>query len=167
MQHALVVRGREARAELPRDLDRLVFRQPADAPQQRRQVFAVHVLHRQEVAPVDLADVEDAADVRMRDAQRHAHFVEEPLEPIRIALDVPRQELQRDRLAELQVVGAVDLAHAAAAEQADHAIAAADERAGQEPASGLDRMDTKPNPCGAHDGFGFVQGAGECIAGRA
>ncbi len=37
---------------------------------------------------------------------------------------VARQELQRDRLAELQVVGAIDLAHAAAAEQADHAVAA-------------------------------------------
>ena len=42
------------------------------------------------------------------------------------------QELERDRLAELQVVGAVDLAHAAAAEQADDAIAAAEDRARRE-----------------------------------
>ena len=135
MQHALVVRRRQARAELPRDLDGLVFRQPADAAQQRRQILAVHVLHREEVRRAvrrRSTDVEDAADVRMRDAQRQADFVEEPLEPIRVALDVARQELQRDGLAELQVVGAVDLAHAAAAEQADHAIAAGEDRAGQE-----------------------------------
>ena len=42
------------------------------------------------------------------------------------------QELQRDRLAELEVVGAVDLAHAAAAEQADDPVALREHRAGQE-----------------------------------
>ena len=51
MQHAALVRRREAGAELPRDLDRLVLRQPADAPQQRRQVLAVDVLHREERCP--------------------------------------------------------------------------------------------------------------------
>ena len=36
---------------------------------------------------------------------------------------VAAQKLQRDRQAERQVVGAVDLAHAAAPEQADDAVA--------------------------------------------
>ena len=124
MQDALVVRGRKPGAELARDFDRLVFRQPADAPQQRREVLAVDVLHRQEVAAA--RSRRGRRRGRRSDASRAAtpDLVEEPLEPIRIAFDVARQELQRDRLAELQVVGAVDLAHAAAAEQADHAIAA-------------------------------------------
>jgi hypothetical protein len=43
MQDALVVCGREARAELPSHVKRLVARQPADAFQQRRQVLAVDV----------------------------------------------------------------------------------------------------------------------------
>ena len=48
MDHAALVGGREAGADLPRDLERLVLRQTADTPQQRRQILAVHVLHRQE-----------------------------------------------------------------------------------------------------------------------
>ena len=48
MQDAALVRRGEAGAELPRDLDRLVLRQPADASQQRREIFAVDVLHRHE-----------------------------------------------------------------------------------------------------------------------
>ena len=52
---------------------------------------------------------------------------------------MPRQELQRHGLAELQIVGAVDLAHAAAAEQADDPVALGEDRAGRETA-GLDRV---------------------------
>ena len=43
-----------------------------------------------------------------------------------------RQELQRHRLIEREVVGAVDLAHAAAAEQRDEPVAAGDDGAGRE-----------------------------------
>ena len=122
MEHALVMRGAQARAQLARDFRGLVLRQPADAPQQRRKVFAVDVFHRQEVAAFDVAKVEDAADVGMRHLQREADLIEEPLQAIGILLHVARQEFQRDGLAELQVIGAIHLAHAAAAEQADHAI---------------------------------------------
>ncbi|MHC5024246.1 MAG: hypothetical protein ACYTGG_10110 [Planctomycetota bacterium] len=59
----------------------------------------------------------------MRDAKRQAHFLEEALEARRVAFDVAREELQRDALAQLQIVGAVDLAHTATAEQADDAVA--------------------------------------------
>ena len=114
----------------------LSFGEIADALQQRRQVLAVDVLHRQEVLPVDLADVVDAADVRMRELPRDADFGEEALAADRIARQRARQELQRDRLSELEVVGAVDLAHAAAAEQADDAVAVGEDDAGGEPTDG-------------------------------
>jgi hypothetical protein len=42
-----------------------------------------------------------------------------------------RQELQRDRLAQLEVVGAVDLAHATAADQSDDAVAPLDHGTGR------------------------------------
>ena len=116
VQHALVVRRGEPGAELPRDLDRLVRRKPPDAAQQRRQILAVDVLHREEVPPLDLADVVDAADVRMRDPPRVAHLGEKRSMQAGSDASFSRQELQRDRLAELQVVGAVDLAHAAVAD---------------------------------------------------
>ncbi|HSC27700.1 MAG TPA: hypothetical protein VLD67_10520, partial [Vicinamibacterales bacterium] len=44
------------------------------------------------------------------------------------------QELQRHRLPQLEVVGAVHLAHAASAEQRDNTVALADGRSGQEAA---------------------------------
>src|SRR5262245_57555073 len=106
-------------------IKRLVGRQPADAQQQRSEVLAVHVLHRKKHASSvcsGLDDVEDTADVRTCDLAGVAYFREEALSPHRIVGDRPRQKLQRDWSPELDVVGTVDLAHAAAAEQADDAI---------------------------------------------
>ena len=86
---------------------------------------------------VDLADVVDAADVGVRHLPRRPHFVVELREPHGIARRGLGQELQRDLLAEPQVVGAIDLAHAAAAEQPEDAVAAVEHRAGRE--TGRDR----------------------------
>ena len=135
VQHALVVRRGEARAHLARDLDRLVLGKPPDAAQERGQILAVDVLHGEEVPPLDLADVVDAADVGVRDAARVAHLGVEALDPGRLRGELRRQELQRDGLAELQVVGAVDLAHAAAADEADDAVALGEDRPGSKAAA--------------------------------
>ena len=150
MQDALVVRGGEPRAELARDLDRLVRRKPPDAPQERGQVLAVDVLHREEVPSLDLADVVDAADVGVGDAAREAHLGVEALEPGRLGRELRRQELQGDGLAELEVVGAVDLAHAAAADEADDAVALAEDRAGRE-AAAVERGEEAIRPTGLSD----------------
>ena len=133
MDDAALVRGGEAGADLPGDLEAALLGEAADAPQQRGEVLAVHVLHRQEGVPFDLVDVVDAADVRVRDLPRHPHFGVELRQTGRIAIDLRRQELERDRLTELQVVGAEDLAHPALAQPADDAVAAAEDRAGRKP----------------------------------
>ena len=89
------------------------------------EILAVDVLHREEQQAVGLADVVDAADVAdARPGARVAHFVVELREARRVVSQVVGQELQRDRLTEPEIVGAVDLAHAAAAEQPDDAVAA-------------------------------------------
>src|SRR6185436_8034505 len=49
-----------------------------------------------------------------------------------IAREPRGQELERHRLAELRVVGAIDLAHAAGAEDAGDAVTARDDRARRE-----------------------------------
>ncbi len=59
----------------------------------------------------------------MRDLAGGANFVVELRQTCRIAPEILRQELQRDRLAQAQVVRAIDLAHAAASEQADDPVA--------------------------------------------
>ena len=132
MDDAAFVRRGQAGADLARDFDRSIGGKTAELPQQRRQLLAVHELHRQEGVTVNLVDVVDAADVGVRDLPRHAHFVVELHQAGRIAIELRRQELQRDRLPELQVVGPVDLAHPAASEPADDPIAPAEERAGRE-----------------------------------
>ena len=85
VQHALLVRRGQPGAELPRDLERLVRRQPADPPQQRGEVLAVHELHRQEEVALGLADVVDAAHRRVRDLARDAHLAVEAREPLAVA----------------------------------------------------------------------------------
>ncbi len=116
MQHAAIVRGGQPGRNLAPDVERLVGRQTADSLEQRGQVLAVDVLHRQEVRAVELGDVVDAAHVRVRHLTGQADFRQEPFTTGGVVGQRARQELERDRHAEFEVVGAVDLAHAAAAE---------------------------------------------------
>jgi hypothetical protein len=62
------------------------------------------------------------------------NLVQETLQTTLVLLQTSRQELQRDRLAELQVIGPVDLAHPAATEQTDDSISAGQHRARNESA---------------------------------
>ena len=77
VQHAAFVRGGDAGAQLARELDRLVLRDPADASQQRGEVLAVDVLHREEAAAVGFAEVVEADDVLVRDLAGDAQLVVE------------------------------------------------------------------------------------------
>jgi len=128
----LVGRG-DSGAKLSRDLERLVLGQAADAAQQCRQILTVDVLHRDEVLAVDLADVVDAADVGVSHAQGEPNLVQESPQSSGIAFEFDGQEFERDRLAELEILGAVNLAHPTATEQTDDAVALADQGAGSKP----------------------------------
>ena len=132
VQQALRVRGGEAFGDLAGHVERLVLREAPDAPQQRGEVLPVHELHREEVLPFRFADVPDAAHRWMRDLARRPHLRVEALEPVRVALEPTRQELERDGLLQLQVVGAIDLPHPAAAEQAHDPVALGDDGARNE-----------------------------------
>ncbi len=134
MDHAAFVRRREAGTNLPRDDQRAILGEAADPSKQGREVFAVHVLHREESLAVDLIDVVHAADVGMRDLAGQSYLGVELRQARGIAIDVGGQELQRDGLAELQVVGPVHFAHAARSEPLDDAITPAKQRAGLEAA---------------------------------
>jgi hypothetical protein len=73
VQDARVMRRRQPGAQLPGDPDCFVSGQPADAAQERGEVFPVDVLHRQELLSAEFADVEDPADLRVRHLARHAN----------------------------------------------------------------------------------------------
>ena len=69
----------------------------------------------------------------MRHLARDADLVAKAFERLLVVRDGFRQELERDRLVEDEVVGAVDLAHPAFAEHGDDAVAAAEQFARSEP----------------------------------
>ena len=75
MQDAAIVGGGNPRAELPREVDRLVLWDAADAAEQRRKILAVDILHREEAAAVRVAEVVEPADVLVRHLSRDAQFV--------------------------------------------------------------------------------------------
>jgi len=81
---------------------------------------------------VDLRDVVHAADVRVADLSGKADLCAEAREAGGVGREVGRQELQRNRLAEGQVVRAVHLAHAAAPGEGDDPVAAGQDGTGHE-----------------------------------
>jgi hypothetical protein len=90
--------------------------------QQRRQRFAVHVLHRQVVPALGVADVIDAADMWVGDAAGEPNLVGQPLEAVVPTGHRLRHQLQRNGLAQPQVVSTIYLAHRAAAQQTHDAV---------------------------------------------
>ena len=77
MQHAAFVRRGQTGADLARELDGFVLRQSPDAAQQRIQILAVEILHREEVETFDESDIVDAADVGMGNLPGDADFIAE------------------------------------------------------------------------------------------
>ena len=93
-------------------------------------VFAIHEFHGEERLAVGFADIEDAADVGVRDLARQAHFAGESRQSFFVARERLRQEFQRDGLPEFQILGAIHFAHAALAERRNNAIAVEQRGAG-------------------------------------
>jgi len=134
VDHAPFVSRGQTGASLPRDFERPRFWKVADAAEQRRKVLPVHVLHREESVPLDFVDVVHPADVWMRDLPGHPDFGVQLGQPCRVTIHFRRQELQRDLLPELEIVGAEDFPHPAFPQPADDPVATAQDRAGREAA---------------------------------
>ena len=64
---------------------------------------------------VDFANVVNSADVGVRNPARDADFVAETLQQSLVFTGFLGQEFESNRLAQSEIVGAIDLAHAAAA----------------------------------------------------
>ena len=123
VQHAFFVGGGEAGAELAGGLHRLVDGEASDAAQERAEVLAIHELHGDVVEAFGDTDVVDAADVGVCDLARDADFVVEAREGTIVGGGDLGEEFQGYRLAEGQVGGAIDFAHAAASQESRDAVA--------------------------------------------
>jgi hypothetical protein len=105
------------------NLHRLIERQPPGL-EARGQRLPVEMGHDQIVGAIDTADVVDAADVGMLERRDRLGLAFETGAPLRIAGDLGRQHLDRDRPIEARVAGPIDLPHTAGADRGGHFIRA-------------------------------------------
>ena len=97
------------------------------APHDRAQVAAVDVLHRDVVALLDPAEVEDLDDVRVGEAGHHLGLVHEHVQELLVLREVRQDALDRDDLLEALDAGALgleDLGHAADRHPVDELVGA-------------------------------------------
>ena len=134
MDDAGLVRRLQAGGDLPRDPQRLRYRQLAARVEERRQAPPVDVRHRDVLGAVDLAEVVDAHDVLVRHLARQQQLALEPvLEFRRHRRSVPGpDDLDGHGDAELGVPRLVDRAHAADAELPHDPVAGAERMAGDQ-----------------------------------
>ena len=105
----------EAGEKLRRQIARLGELQRRTPPEDVEQRHAVDVLHRHQLLAVDLDQIEHPADVGRDHLAGGAHLAPQRLESPRILDQIGAQRLQRQIHPQLQIPGAPDLAHAAAA----------------------------------------------------
>src|SRR5438477_8651547 len=89
-------RGVECGGDLPENAERPPQRQLPLAHEQRLQVAALHVGHRDVEDPVLLACVEDRNDAGMVERRRQLRLAQEPLAVVSLT-ERGREELQRGR----------------------------------------------------------------------
>src|SRR5215218_929785 len=130
MDDSGLVRGMEGLRDLPRHGQRFFGGHRAGAPEPLRQGLPFEQLHGEEDDAAMEGHVEDPADVRVGDLARELDLAPEAFDRQVIAGDVPSNGLERDSLAQLLVLDLVDLAHAAAGQEAYDAVALRDLLAG-------------------------------------
>ena len=117
MHQPLAVRGVERAGDLLDEPHGVVRREPTVTAQHLAEVLALDQPHVEEELAVDLAVAVDRDDVRVGERRGEPRLPAETSAVQRVLRQRRRQHLQRDPAVLLGVVGAVDIAHAAAAEQ--------------------------------------------------
>ncbi len=118
------VRGREPPRDRRRDAQHLGSREGPGSRDERSEGLAVDELHGQEVVVAVVSDVERPRHVGAGDAAREPHLLPEALEHPRHRRELAPEELERDDLVELDVVGLVDCTHSSGPEERDDLVAA-------------------------------------------
>ena len=131
MDDAGGVRRVEPPGQARRDVHRALDRHRLLAREHRRQRLARHVLHDEERRIAD-DDVEEAGHVGMLDGAHRLRLVLEALAELGVGEQLGLEHLDGDDRADGAVLGGEDVAHGAAAEHLEQAVAIADDVAGRE-----------------------------------
>ena len=120
MDDAVVVRGLQRRGNLDGDCYRFGNRDRT-ATDVDGQVLALDQFHDERGDPAALLDAVDVGDVRMVQRRQRLCFTLEAGEPVGVAGERLRQNLERDFPAQSGVGRAIHLSHAAFAQLVEHA----------------------------------------------
>ena len=123
MDDPLLMRGFEGLRNLPGDDERLIDWNRS-ACDQLVEALAVDEFKLEELRAVGFFETVDLCDVRMVERGEDLSFAAETGDALGIVRERGRQDLQRHVTSELRVLGAVDLAHAAAAYERDDFVGA-------------------------------------------
>jgi hypothetical protein len=128
MNEARVVNRLQSGQELRGDLASLFQLERASLGENLPQGLAFDVFHRDQLAILQLVEIEDPADVGRDHLARRAHLAPQELERPLVIDQVVAQPFERDVEPELQIVRSPDLAHPAATEEGLDTIALAGDR---------------------------------------
>ncbi len=129
MNYALGMRSFEPKADLPGDFNRLGRFELALLAQERTQGRAVGKLHGDEFCAGVLAEIKDADHIAVRNLPGKDQLLLKTCQHVGAAGQLRTNRLQRDDSSQLQVVGLINGAHPALAEQFDHLVAPGQYRA--------------------------------------
>ena len=130
MEDAAPVRRGEAGRRAGEHVRRVGRCEPADALDPVGERLPLDELHGEEDEPVArLAEVVDRADVRVGDPARLLRLAAEARQRRRLSAERGPHELERGGPLEPDVLGAIHLAHPAAPDQREHAVALGDDAA--------------------------------------
>ena len=115
MRDPLRVRGCERLGDLPGNAQQLLHRQRPLA-QTGGERLAFHVLHDQVCGAILLADVVQAANVRMIQGGRGASFAFEAVAEVVLLGQLPPHQLDGHGAAQSCIAGTIDFSHSAGAE---------------------------------------------------
>ena len=113
--------------DLNPEVDRLLLRQWRLGREDVLERAALQVLHRDVVGALVLAAVEDRDHVRVLQAGRRRRLAPEALHELLVLGEAAMQDLQGHLAAEVRVLGAVDVGHAAGADPVLDPVAAVDQ----------------------------------------
>ena len=99
-------------------------------------ILCVDELHREEVPPIDLPYVVYPTDIGVRKLPCNPHLGEKPLAAHGVLGKPRRKKFQGNGLAQLEVVGSIDLARSTAAQQANDAVTVGKNSSGSESSGG-------------------------------
>ncbi len=113
MDNALLVRGFECFGYLPRDVERLIERDPGSAQGHLSERPAIDQLHYQRQHAAAFLDAVNLRDVRVVERREDVRLTLEACNAVSVAGERARQDLDGDVALETSVAGFVDFAHAA------------------------------------------------------